>query len=213
MNIAHKILLPLIAVIFSGCQTFEYAEDIIEVSENTIYVSNIGFKGFKLTPPDNYQRLSDQDLAMNPQTQLWVDSLRISYRNSEGLNYHFHKDFTFKVGEQVICFIPFQLKGARQFIHTPPDILERFLIDWARRAEFSKIIDFDLSWNAQSDSRGNSTVILKSKKPINGWVYEERAMTGDLNEMFIFAGFAKKEDAGTLSYELQRLEAALTVIR
>lgn len=213
MNIAHKILLPLIAVTLTGCQTFEYPEDIVELSENSIYVSNIGFNGFRLTPVDGYQLLSEQDLAKNLQAQQWVESFRIGYQNSEGLHYHFHKDFVFQVGEQIICFIPFQHKGVRQFRHTPSDILERFLVNWARRAEFSKIINYDLSWNSETDSRGHSTAILKSKKPRDGWVYEERVMAGDLNEMFIFAGFAKEENAESLSYQLQRLGSSLTVIR
>lgn len=213
MKIAQTALFTLIAVLLSGCQSFEYAEDIVEISENTIYVSNVGFKGFRLTLPDGYQRLTDQNMAMDPEVYGPVESFHRFYRNSEGTGYHFHQDFTLQVGEQIIFVIPFQDKRVRQFRHTPPDILERYLVDWVRRAELSKITDLDLAWRTQSDSNGHSTVILKSKKPKNGWVYEEHVMTGDQNEMFIFAGYAQEQNFEALSYELQRIEKALTVIR
>jgi len=54
---------------------------------------------------------------------------------------------------------------------------------------------------------------LKPKKPQNGWVYEEHVMTGDLNEMFVFAAFAKESDAEKLTKDLQHFRQSLNVIR
>jgi len=87
------------------------------------------------------------------------------------------------------------------------------LIDWVRDAEFAKIIDYDLSWLTESDSRGHSTVILRSKSPKAGVVYEEHVMTGDLNEMFILAGFAAEQKATSLTSDLNLFRQSLKVLR
>lgn len=191
----------------------EYSKDQVVIQDNGIHVANVGFKGYTLTPPAGYQLLDDSGLTESLSAKEWINAFRIGYLNSEGTSYHFHQDFVFQKGDQIVFFIPFQNKVVRQFRHTPPDILERFLIDWARDAEFAKIIDYGLSWRAESDSRGHSTVILQSKEPKEGFVYEEHVMSGDLNEMFIFAGFSKTSDAPILSRDLQLFRQALTVIR
>lgn len=206
-------LLTAFAFLLPACKNFEYAADEITVDENTIQVGNVGFKGYVLNPLDSFELLSESDLANNPRAMQWVEALRIGYRNSEGIDYHFHQDFVFQKDGKVIFFVPFQNKTIRQFRHTPPDILERYLVDWVRDAEFSKIIDYDLSWRTESDSRGHSTVILYSDPPKKGWTYEQRIMTGDLNEMFIFAGFVPTDEAPSLSKYLKELATSMTVIR
>ncbi len=193
--------------------TFEYEADHVEVGENGIRVDNVGFKGFQLNPPDGYELVAIEDLPAGGSNRLWAEWLRSSYQNSEGIGYHFHRDFVFQKGLQVIYFVPFQNKAIRQFMHTPDDLKERYLIDWVRHAEFSKIIKYDLSWRAESDSRGHSTAVLQSKQPTNGLVYEERVMTGDLNEMFIFAGFANEKNRESMSRDLQLFAQSLQVLR
>lgn len=202
----------IIAILLQACKAFEYPADEVVMQENGIHVGNVGFKGYLLNPPDGYRLLTEANLAGDPQTR-WVESFRIGYRNSEGIDYHLHQDFVFQNGDQIIFLIPFQNKAVRQFRNTPPDILERYLIDWVRDAEFAKIIDYDLSLRTESDNRGHSTVILKSKKPKDGIVYEEHVMTGDLNEMFIFAGFAAYEEATSLTHDLNSFRQSLNVLR
>lgn len=203
----------LICLLFVvSCKTFEYAPDEITIDANSVRLGNVGFKGFSLNPPDSFQLLKEETWLNTPAGQS-IDALRSGYRHSADLDYHFHQDFVFRKGDQLVYFVPFQNKSVRKFRFTPPDILERYLIDWVRDAEFSKIIEYDLAWRTESNSQGHSTVILYSKAPKSGWVYEERIMTGDLNEMFIFAGFAPVNDASSLSYTLQTLENSLTVIR
>jgi hypothetical protein len=213
LRIYYLSLLILCIFIFSGCNTFEYEPDNIVLNENSVQVDSIGFNGYVLTPPNDYQVISIGSFPANSQVRRWVEMLRIGYRNSEGISYHFHQDFIFSNGEQVIYFIPFQNKGIRQFRHTPNDIKERYLIDWARDAEFAKIIDYNLSWRTESDQRGHSTVILKSKESKDGEVYEEHVMTGDLNEMFIFAAFTNEADAYNLSRDLRLFRQSLNVLQ
>jgi hypothetical protein len=206
-------LSALLLALMPSCKNFEYEPDSIALQENSIQVGNVGFKGFTLTPPNGYETTSTSDPSLNSATREWVEALRIGYRNSEGIDYHFHQDFVFSNGEQVIYFIPFQNKNIRQFRHTPDDIKERYLIDWVRDAEFAKIIDYDLSWRAESDSRGHSTVVLKSKESKAGIVYEDHVMTGDLNEMFIFAGFTSEARSNALARDLRLFRQSLKVIR
>lgn len=207
--LAILFTLPL----FPSCKSFEYGSDEVILDQNSVRIGNVGYKGFVLNPPQGYRRVTDVELRQNPQAFAWVEDFRLGYRNSEGLDYHVHQDFVFQKGNQVVFFIPFQNKTVRQFRHTPPDILERYLIDWVRDAEFAKIIDYDLSWRAESDSRGHSTVVLRSKEPQAGIVYEEHVMTGDLNEMFIFAGFATEQEAATLTRDLNLFRQSLNVLR
>lgn len=212
----HRILYALhliFSVLLVGCSSFEYAPDEVIINERSIHIGNVGFKGFVMNPPNGYHRVTNEELRQNTVAFNWVEALRIGYRNSEGIDYHFHQDFVFRKGGQIIFFIPFQNKTVRQFRHTPPDILERYLIDWVRDAEFAKIIDYDLSWRAESDGRGHSTVVLKSKEPKAGIVYEEHVMTGDLNEMFIFAGFAPEQEAVSLTRDLNLFRQSLNVLR
>jgi len=207
-----RLLLAIALVTFSSCKTFEYEPDEITIDENSVQLGNVGFKGFSLNPPDAFELLSDETWLNDPAGKP-LQALRSGYKYSGDIDYHFHQDFVFRKGNQLVYFVPFQNKGIRKFRFTPPDILERYLVDWVRDAEFSKIIEYDLAWRTESNPKGHSTVILYSKEPKNGWVYEERIMTGDLNEMFIFAGFAPANDASSLSYTLQQLESSLTVIR
>jgi len=207
------LAIPFALALFPSCKSFEYEPDEIMLDDKSVQLGNVGFKGFSLNPPHGYRRVSDAELRQTPEAFKWVENFRIGYRNSEGLDYHFHQDFVFQKGDQVVFFLPFQNKTVRQFRHTPPDILERYLIDWVRDAEFAKIIDYGLSWRAESDSRGHSTVILRSKRPKAGLVYEEHIMTGDLNEMFIFAGFAPEQEAASLTGDLNLFRQSLNVIR
>ena len=213
MRFASPHLLAALAVFcLSACKSFEYEADAVHIEQNSIHVANVGFKGFALSPPDSFELLS-HDQWSNSSSGSTMESLQASFQNSEGLDYHFHQDFVFRKGEQLLYFVPFQLKPVHKFRFTPPDIQERFLIDWARRAEFAKIIDYDLKWRTESNKHGHSTIILSSKAPQNGWVYEERIMTGDLKEMFIFAGFARADEAEALSAALGELQGSLEVIR
>ncbi len=213
LRILRYICISVALVLIAGCKAFEYAPDRVTVSENGIQVENVGFKGFTLSPPEGYELVAVESIPANNPNRGWAQSLHHGYRNSEGSDYHFHQEFVFKNGTQLIYFIPFQCKAVGRFRHVPDDIKERFLIDWARNAEFAKIIDYDLSWDAESDSRGHSTVILKSKQPKNGWVYEERVMTGDLNEMFLFAAFTQENQAEDLSQQMRNFTQALQVLR
>lgn len=213
LQIFIKVLLLACVFLMQACNSFEYQPDQVAMQKNGIHVGNVGFKGFAINPPADYKLLAEGELAENPQAEQWVESFRIGYQNSEEIDYHFHQDFVFQREDQIIFFIPFQNKAIRQFRHTPPDILERYLIDWVRDAEFAKIIDYDLSWRTESDSRGHSTVVLKSKKPKAGIVYEEHVMTGDLNEMFIFAGFAPESEAAALTRDLNLFRQSLNVLR
>ncbi|MGJ8640044.1 MAG: hypothetical protein ACSHYA_11705 [Opitutaceae bacterium] len=214
INKALPIYMALAILLWSsGCKTFEYEPDNVVISDENIYVSNVGFKGYTLKIPPGYLLVSEEEIQRELVRYKWVESFRGGYRNSEGLNYHFHRDFVFRKGAQIIFFIPFHDKNIRQFRHTPPDILEKQLKNWARWAEFSKIINLDLAWSTESDERGHSTVILKSKVPKNGSVYEEHLMSGDLNEIFIFAGFAAEGNAAALTEALNQFRESLEVIR
>lgn len=208
-----RFVFPFALALIPSCSSFEYGVDEVNLDDNSVQLGNIGFKGFVLNPPHGYRRVTDAQLRQTHEAFKWVEDFRIGYRNSEGIDYHFHQDFVFRKGDQIIFFIPFQNKAVRQFRHTPSDILERYLVDWVRDAEFAKIIDYDLSWRTESDSRGHSTVILKSKSPKAGIVYEEHVMTGDLNEMFIFAGFAPEKEIASLTRDLNSFRQSLKVLR
>ncbi|MEM1222211.1 MAG: hypothetical protein AAGH40_05560 [Verrucomicrobiota bacterium] len=197
----------------AACKMMEFEEDIVEIEGNNIYVSNVGFSGYRLNPPAGYDLITDQELEKFKDSKQWIESFRNGYRNSEGIDYHFHDDFIFQKDGQILFFIPFQFFQVRQFRYTPSDILERFLINWGHKAVFAQVIQYDLKWRAESDENGHSTLILESKTPTNGWVLEKHIMNGDLKELFIFAGFAKSDETEILSKNLTMLRESLEVIR
>ncbi|MEM7790455.1 MAG: hypothetical protein AAF546_03550 [Verrucomicrobiota bacterium] len=209
----QAIICILALLLPAACKTMEFEKDIVEINGNNVYVSNIGFSGYRLNPPQGYDLITDQELAQYENSRQWIDSFRSGYRNSEGVDYHFHDDFIFRKDGQVLFFIPFQFFQVRQFRYTPSDILERFLIEWGHKAAFAQVIEYDLKWRAESDDNGHSTLILESKTPTNGWFFEKHIMNGDLNEMFIFAGFAKANETEKLSKNLKMLRESLEVIR
>ncbi len=205
-------LLTILAAL-PACKTFEYEPEQATLVGNTVQVANIGFKGYRIEPPDSFRRLSVSEVNELP-ARHWIHNLKKGYSESEGMDYHFYGDHVFQHNGQLIYFVPFINKRVGKFRFVPRDILERYLVDWARRAEFAKLIDLKLSWRAVSDrQRGRSTVILRSKEPVNGMVYEERVLTGDLNEMFLIAGFALPDNADALNQSLTRLEESIEVIR
>ena len=209
----YRPLLLLLLIAFPGCKIFEYPPEQITLDDNAIHVANIGFKGYRLHLPPGFRRLSDHEVD-ELSADHWIIRLRRGYRNSEGIDYHFFSDHVFQKDKQLIYFVPFLNKRVQKFIYVPEDILERYLINWVRHAEFTKRIQLDLDWNATSDrQRRRSTVTLTSKKPYANLVYEQRIITGDLNEMFLLAGFAPPEDAHTLNQTLNQLEQAIEVIR
>ena len=217
-NTRHKLPLCTLIVCLllslpSGCKTFDYPPEQLTFADNTLHLTNIGFKGFRLQLPEGFRRLADHEVE-ELSADHWLIRLRQDYRNSEGVDYHFYSDHVFQKNDQLIYFVPFLNKPVRKFIFVPEDILERYLVNWIRHAEFSKCIELDLAYRATSDrQRRRSTVILQTKEPIAGYAYEQRIITGDLNEMFLLAGFAPPEDAHTLNQTLNQLEQAIEVIR
>lgn len=217
-NTRHKLplctlIVCLLLSLLSGCKTFDYPPEQLTFADNTLHLTNIGFKGFRLQLPEGFRRLADHEVE-ELSADHWLIRLRQDYRNSEGVDYHFYSDHVFQKNDQLIYFVPFLNKRVQKFIYVPEDILERYLINWVRHAEFTKRIQLDLDWNATSDrQRRRSTVTLTSKKPYANLVYEQRIITGDLNEMFLLAGFAPPEDAHTLNQTLNQLEQAIEVIR
>ncbi|MGC6456376.1 MAG: hypothetical protein ACON46_07615 [Coraliomargaritaceae bacterium] len=200
------LLLLLVSTAIPACKTFDYPPEELNLDGNSIHVANIGFKGFRLHPPPGFRRLSPSDSEALPQRH-WLTSLRNGYRGSNGIDYHFYTDHVFEKEGQLIYFVPLQNKPVRQFRFVPPDILERYLINWAHKAEFSKRIHYKLACTATSDrTRGRSTAILQSKEPVHGQVYEQRVVTGDLDEMFLFAAFAHPDHAAALTQLVNSLE-------
>lgn len=203
----------LLCSALTNCKTFDYPPEQLNLDGNSIYVANIGFKGFRLQTPPGFRRLSRSDSEALPKRH-WLSSLRNGYRSSNGIDYHFYTDHVFEKDGQLIHFVPLHNKPVRQFRFVPEDILERYLIHWARKAEFSKCIRYKLAYTATSDrAKERSTAILKSKEPLDGRVYEQRVVTGDLDEMFLFAAFAPADHADTLTQTLNQLENSLEVIR
>lgn len=157
----YRPLLLLLLIAFPGCKIFEYPPEQITLDDNAIHVANIGFKGYRLHLPPGFRRLSDNEVDQLP-AHHWIIRLRRGYRNSEGIDYHFFSDHVFQKDKQLIYYVPFLNKRVQKFIYVPEDILERYLINWVRHAEFTKRIQLDLdnlnAGNRYELTAGSTTV-------------------------------------------------------